>query len=182
MNAVIPTRFHSPHLAQLIETLLPVTRVTLVHTEPGHAPVRGCKNIIDTRRNISEWWLTGIGGRNAPTLLLNDDIQGTVEAFTAMLDALETADLVTLPKDGGTTPLTGWCFGIRPNTLRPDPRFGWFYTEDTIWRDAEARGLRVATVDVDVIHERANKPVIPAEFRAQVKQDRTLYLSMWGSK
>lgn len=180
MNVVIPTRFRSPQLANLIAVAKQVANVVIVHTEPHHAPVAGCVNVLDERRNIHHWWNTGLDRCVGPTLLLNDDIATTTEALTELLTALDDADLVTLPKDHGTTPLSGWCFGIHPDgNLRPDPAYGWWFGEDDIWRRATQGDYRIAVVNADVRHENENTSAVSPEFRQQIRADRRLYASRW---
>lgn len=181
MNVVIPTRFRSPSLPALIAEAQQVSNVVIVHTEPGHAPVAGCVNVLDERRNIHHWWNTGLDRCVGPTLLLNDDITTTPEALTELLTALDDADLVTLPKDHGTTPLSGWCFGIHPDgNLRPDPAYGWWYGEDDIYQRALHGGHRIVTVAAEVQHDNPDPAHVSPEFREQVKADRKLYRSRWG--
>lgn len=181
MNVVIPTRFTSPLLPALIEAAQQVAEVIIVHTEAGHPPVHGCVNVLDERRNIHHWWLTGLDASNGgPTLICNDDITATPEALRTMLDLLADADLVVLPKDYGTTPLSGWCYGIHEGgPLEPDPAYTWWYGEDDIWQRAIRNNLRIVTADVDVKHDRGDSPILPREFKQAVAADRRLYARRW---
>lgn len=181
MNAVIPTRFTNAGLWPLVEALNAANiRTVLVHTEPGHDDVPNVVNVREYARNIHSWWNVGLDECSGAALILNDDIVGDPKAFTALLNALEHADLVTLPKGYGNTPLSGWCFGIHPDgNLRPDPEFIWFYGEDDIWYRAVRDGAKIVTVDVPVIHERDDAPIVPDEFRQAVRADRQLFMLRW---
>lgn len=182
MNIIIPTRFQSEHLVELVEAGRTVATVVIVHTEPGHPPVDGCVNVHDYRRNIHRWWLTGLEVcTTAEALICNDDIEATPEALAMMLDALADADLVVLPKPFGTTPLSGWCYGINADgPLLPDPAYTWWYGEDDMWRRATRDGLRITTIDAPIVHHNSNTSHVPEEFKAAVRADRRLYRSRWS--
>lgn len=181
MSVVIPTRFRSQHLETLIRTAQQVTTVILVHTEPGHAPVRGCVNLHDYRRNIQAWWNTGLNEAGDKALVLNDDIATTPESFTTLLDALDDHDLIWIPGRVGVTPISGWCYGIRPEAIRPDEAFVWWYGDDDLYKRAIRDNLRTAVLDVPVLHDHPG-PAFPDEFTRAVRSDRALYYRRWGAR
>jgi hypothetical protein len=176
-DVVIPTRFERDSLWSLIEAASDVATVVLVHTEPGHADAPGVVNLRDYRRNIGHWWNTGLDVADGPALVLNDDVRTSSAALRALLTALDDADLVYVPgrPAKAPTPVSGWCWGVRPDLLRPDPAYTWWYSDDDLYR----RASWPTCVDVDVEHL-ARGGFGPGEFGQDVKADRALYEERWA--
>lgn len=174
---VIPTRFGRPTLPDLIAAASRVAPVVVVHTEPGHDDHPGATNVHDHRRNIHHWWNTGLDACHGPALVLNDDISATPDALAALLAALDTADLAYVPgrRPDARTPISGWCYGIRPDELRPDPAFVWWFGDDDLYRRAATPRL----VDTAVTHHQRPDMGPAPEFAQAVKADRALYRQRW---
>lgn len=177
---VIPTRFDRHTLPDLIATASTVGPVVLVHTEPGHDEHPDATNVHDYRRNIHHWWNTGLDACDGPALVLNDDVTATAEALRTLLAELRFADLVYVPgrHRKARTPISGWCFGIRPERLRPDPAFVWWYGDDDLYRRAASRRLVAARI---THHLRPDMGPAP-EFAEAVKADRALYEERWNAR
>lgn len=176
---VIPTRFERESIWPLIEQAAGVAEVILVHTEPDHNEVIGVTNVHDYRRNIQHWWNSGLScAHDGPALVMNDDLEVTAEVLEQLFEALERVDLVYVPGRGrkAATPISGWCWGVHPNQLRPDPDFVWWYGDDDLFNRAEFPLL----VNVDVKHIAREDMGAPEEFREQVKLDRELYQKRWA--
>lgn len=178
---VIPTRFDRDTLAPLIEVCQQVATVVLVHTEPGHPEIPDTVTVRSYARNIHTWWNAGLDSCDGPTLVLNDDITATAGALEALFDALDTADLVYVTGRSGTTPLSGWCFGLHPAGIRPDETFGWWYGEDDLYQRARTHGLRITPLDLPgIVHRRPGPMFADPDLQALAEQDRITYLRRWG--
>lgn len=180
---VIPTRFNRPTLPPLIEACRQVATVVLVHTEPGHVPVRGTVKVDDSDSlSIQHWWNAGLDRCTGPTLVLNDDIVATPVHLQELFDALDTADLVYVAghRIGHPTPLTGWCYGLHPNKIRPSNDFQWWYGDDDLYYRALRDGLTVSSVDVPGIeHDRGEAAFENPVHAAMVQQDHDLFVERW---
>jgi pimeloyl-ACP methyl ester carboxylesterase len=179
---VIPTRFDRATLPPLVESCIQVAETVVVHTEPGHAPIRGTIPVQDYSPSIQHWWNSGLDLCTGPTLVLNDDIYATPDDLLTLLAALDDADVVYLAghRIGHVTPLTGWCYGIRPDVIRPSNDFLWWYGEDDLYRRALRDGLRVVAVDLPGIeHRRAEVAFANPTHAAMVEQDGRLYAERW---
>lgn len=179
---VIPTRFDRSTLAPLIESCLQVAETVIVHTEPGHAPVRGTIPVHDYSTSIQHWWNSGLDKCTGPSLVLNDDIYATPEDLLQLFEALENADLVYLAghRIGHATPLTGWCYGLRPDVIRPSNDFLWWYGDDDLYRRATRDGLRVEAVTIPGIeHQRPDVAFANPVHAVMVEQDARLFAERW---
>jgi len=183
-HVVIPTRFSRQTLAPLVEACRVVAEVVLVHTEPGHAPVFGVTNVRSSSLSIQRWWNTGLDLCHGPTLVLNDDIVASPEDLELLFDALDTADVVYLAghRAGHATPLTGWCYGLRPDVIRPDDAFQWWAGDDDLYLRALRDGLTVTAVDVpDIVHHRGVEAFENPVHAAMVDADMRLLHDRFGS-
>lgn len=179
---VIPTRLDRPTLVPLVEAALEVAKVVIVHTEPGHEPLPGTIAVDDFSLSIQRWWNTGLDRCTGPTLILNDDIVARPEDLTALFDALDSADVVYLAghRIGHFTPLTGWCYGIHPDQIRPSNDFGWWAGDDDLYMRAVRDGLKVVAVDVPTIrHERVDVAFANPAHAAMVDADMKLLHERW---
>ena len=176
-SLVIPTRFGRDTLPALVDTAAHVGTVILVHTEPGHDDHPDAVNLHDYRRNIHHWWNTGLDACDGPALVLNDDVTATPDALQNMLDELRYADLVYAPGRSrkAMTPITGWCYGVRSERLRPDPAFVWWYGDDDLYQRAQSRRM----VPARITHLQRDDMGPAAEFAEAVHADRALYASRW---
>lgn len=178
---VIPTRFDRPWLDSLVKVCQSVATVVVVHTEPGHDPIPGTVSVRSDVRNIQAWWNAGIDQCSGPTLVLNDDLVVTAESLSALFDALEDADLVYVTGRQGTTPLSGWCFGLHPDGIRPDEAFRWWFGDDDLYNRAVRDNLRIVALDLpDVIHVRTGPTFPDPDLAVLAASDRLLYLERWG--
>lgn len=180
---VIPTRFNRPTLAPLIEACQQVATVVVVHTEPGHAPVRGTVTVRDHQSlSIQHWWNAGLDRCHGPTLILNDDIHATPTDLEALFDALDTADVVYVAghRVGHRTPLTGWCYGIHPDRIRPDEAFQWWAGDDDLYLRAVDAGMNVVAVDLPgIVHKRGEAAFENPAHAAMVDADMRLLAERW---
>jgi len=155
----------------------------VVHTEPGHAPIRGTVTLHDFSPSIHSWWNTGLDQCAGPTLVLNDDIHATPEDLNLLFEALEDSDVVYIAghRVGHATPLTGWCYGIKPDRIRPDTAFGWWYGDDDLYRRAVASNLTVTAVQAPGIeHRRVEVAFENPVHEAMVNADADLFRERWG--
>lgn len=181
-HVTIPTRFNRPTLMPLVAEAQQIARVVIVHTEPHHAPIRGTTAITSDSNSIQAWWNAGLNACHGPTLVLNDDVVATADDLLALFAALEDADLVYLAghRVGHATPLTGWCYGLHPDRIRPDEAFQWWYGDDDLYKRAVRDGLKVEAVDVPGIrHERLPVAFENPVHAAMVEQDAALFAKRW---
>lgn len=178
---VIPTRLDRPTVWPLIEEARQVGPVVIVHTTDT-PDVPDTITVRSTARNIHTWWNAGLDHCGDKALVLNDDIIATSSMLQLMVDALETADVVYLAghRVGHVTPLTGWCYGIRPDKIRPDEQFGWWYGDDDLYLRAQRDGLRITPVNSAIVHARGPVAFENPEHPAMVERDAALYHSRWG--
>lgn len=179
---VIPTRFDRVTTLPLIEVCREVAVPVIVHTEPGHPEIRGTVPVHDYSLSIQRWWNSGLNQCAGPTLVLNDDIVAAPEDLAALFDALDDADVVYLAghRIGHRTPLTGWCYGIRPDVIRPDNAFGWWAGDDDLYLRAVRDGLRVVAVDIPQIrHERAEVAFVNPVHGEMAQADMRLLAERW---
>lgn len=179
---VIPTHFTAPQLVPLVREAQQVATVVLVHTEPHHAPVQGTVTVQSDSRSIQAWWNRGLDVCDGPTLVLNHDVVATADDLLPLFGALETSDLVYLAghRVGHRTPLTGWCFGLHPDRIRPDEDFGWWGGDDDLYLRSLRDGLTMTAVDVPSIrHERIEAPFENAVHAVMAEQDMRLLGERW---
>jgi hypothetical protein len=171
----------APHAWRLIEEAQQVATVVLVHTRAGSVSVPGTVTVdaTDVGLHFQRWANLGLAECTGPTLIINDDIIIDAEGMAEMFRKLETNDLVTLPGRIGASPLTGWCFGLRPDRFRYDEAYIWHYGDDDIWERAKAEGARIGVANVAIVHDRGDHPNYPPELRIQVRQDRALFNKRW---
>lgn len=170
----IPTRLNRPTLYPLVEQALQVAQVVVVHTEPGHNPIPGTIVVEDYRSSIQQWWNAGLDRCAGPTIVLNDDVQASAAALQQLFDVLDNADLVYLAghRIGHSTPLTGWCYGLRPDKIRPDEAFEWWYGDDDLILRAAKMGLRIEAVNVpEIQHVRGEAAFEKPEHREMAQRD-----------
>lgn len=182
LSIVIPTRFNRATVAPLIAECIKVARVVLVHTEPDHPDVPDTVTVRSDSRNIHTWWNLGLDTCTGPALALNDDVEATAAALAALGAELDTADLVYLDQRPGPNPLTGWCFGLHPDRIRPDEAFQWWYGDDDLYRRAVRDGLTIRSVrskDIRHVRPTAQHFEDPA-MRAVVDRDRYTFRDRWG--
>jgi hypothetical protein len=183
-HVVIPTRFNRATLLPLVEEAKQIARVVIVHTEPHHAPIKGTTAIESDSKSIQAWWNVGLNACSGPTLVLNDDIVATGEDLLHLFAALESAHVVYLAghRVGHATPLTGWCFGLWPNMIRPDEAFQWWYGDDDLYLRAQRDGLKVQAVDVPTIcHDRVAAAFENPVHADMVEADAALFAERWPS-
>lgn len=183
-HVVIPTRFNRATLLPLVKEAQQIARVVIVHTEPHHAPIRGTTAIDSDSLSIQQWWNDGLNACSGPTLVLNDDVVATADDLLLLFEALETADVVYLAghRQGHETPLTGWCYGLHPERIRPDDAFQWWYGDDDLYLRAVRDGLTVEAVDVPSIrHQRVAEAFENPVHAAMVEADHALYVKRWKS-
>lgn len=178
---VIPTRFDRATLKPLIDVCQAVATVVIVHTVPGHPEPAGTVTVRSDARNIHTWWNLALNICAGPTLVLNDDVTADPKSLTTMLQALDTADLVYLTGRQGTTPLTGWCFGLRPDRIRPDESFTWWFGDDDLWQRAHAKHLTIRELDLPIRHVRTGPTFPDPAMQEAATWDQALYLRRWSS-
>lgn len=181
---VIPTRYGRDTVVPLLETCKQVANTVVVHTEPGLLRYEGTITVDDSSSDsIQHWWNAGLDRCLGPTLVLNDDVAATADDLISMFLALETgADLVYLAghRAGHATPLTGWCFGIHPDRIRPDNAFGWWYGDDDLYQSAIRSGMNVQALHLPIEHRRAEIAFENPVHAAMVSRDADLYQQRWG--
>jgi hypothetical protein len=181
---VIPTRYGRPTVVPLLEVCKQVAQTIVVLTEPDLPQHEGTISVDGTfSASIQAWWNAGLDRCTGPTLILNDDVVATPDALGQMFDALETADVVYLAghRVGHRTPLTGWCYGIHPDRIRPSNDFQWWAGDDDLYLRAVRGGLTVTAVDIPTIrHERAQAPFENPVHAAMVDADMNLLHERWG--
>jgi hypothetical protein len=170
-----------PWVWQLIDEAQKVATVVLVHTRTGSDEVPGTVTVRADHvvLHFQRWANLGLDQCDGPTLVVNDDIIVDAEGMGKMLAKLETFDLVTLPGRTTASPLTGWCFGLRPEKIRYDEAYTWYFGDDDIWERARRDGLRAAVVNVPIVHDRGDHPRFPPALRTAVAQDRARFMSLW---
>lgn len=181
---VIPTRFNRATTLPLIEVCNRVATTVVVHTEPHHARINGTVMVDDSDSNsIQHWWNAGLDKCSGPTLVLNDDIVADEDSLMHLFFTLEQVDVVYLAghRIGHRTPLTGWCYGIHPDRIRPDNAFGWWAGDDDLYLRAMAAGMKVTAVDLpNIRHERAAAAFENPIHAAMVDADMRLLAERWG--
>ena len=180
---VIPTRFNRPTLGPLIEACQAVAETVIVHTERGHAPIAGTITVRSDSLSIQQWWNAGLDVCAGPTLVLNDDIIAAPEDLEILFDALDSADIVYLAghRIGHATPLTGWCYGLRPEVIRPSNDFQWWAGDDDLYLRAIQQQLRVVAVDVPGIEHRRSVEAFSNPAHAKMAEaDMRLLRERWG--
>lgn len=180
---VIPTRFNRATLLPLVEACKQVATVVIVHTEPHHAPIEGAIPVHSESVSIQQWWNVGLDRCDGPTLILNDDIAASPEDLEQLFDALDEADVVYLSghRVGHRTPLTGWCYGLHPDRLRPDNAFGWWAGDDDLYLRAVRDGLKITALEIPTIqHHRVEAAFENPIHAAMVEADMNLLHERWG--
>lgn len=180
--AVIPTRFDRATLSPLIAAIREMATPIVVHTEPGHAPIKGTVTVRSESLSIQKWWNDGLDLCDGPTLVLNDDIEAGPFDLLTLFEALDQNDVVYLAghRVGHPTPLTGWCFGVQPDVIRPDNDFQWWYGDDDLYRRAVRDGLRIEAVDVPgIVHHRVAEAFANPVHAAMVDSDAKLFSERW---
>lgn len=181
MTIIIPTRLERPSIYPLIEAANKVDFVILVYTQPDLPRIKDVLIVDDYTRNIQHWWNSGLMFADEKALILNDDIKATSEDLIDMLDQLEDSDLVYTggrPHDHAS-PMSGWAFGLRPDVLRPDNAFQWWYGEDDIYLRAQKHGLRITEVPTNIQHFPSEKMFPDDELEAAVIEDKMLFERRW---
>jgi hypothetical protein len=159
ISAVIPTLYHPPQLARLLDVLkADEVEVNLLESgQYGHS--------------IYRMWNAGVGMSSGDYIaILNDDITilpGTLTMMAAVLEAQPRLGVVYpdqhaplkagLPEKivvqlttgsarvGG---MTGFCFMFRRGLMIPfDERFNWWFGDDQFEFDVRAEGLEVGRVN-----------------------------------
>lgn len=177
---VIATNFaRSTHTEQLIQTAQKVSDVVLVHTLPDLEERRGCINIVETERSYPVWINRGLEVCSGPTLVLNDDLVMTRDLMVRLIKRLENADMAVIPKMGGVTPISGYAFGLRPEKLRFNQDYRWWYSDDDMWMRAVTQGMKISTVPGTVVHDRQGRPSYPRDLTMAVRADRALFARTW---
>jgi hypothetical protein len=181
--AVIPTRFDRETLAPLVQALQPICTVVIVHTEPDHPHIQGTVRVEDFSPSIQHWWNSGLDQCDGPTLVLNDDIEASTEDLEALFGALDHNDVVYVAghRIGHRTPLTGWCYGIHPDRIRPDEAFGWWAGDDDLFLRAMAENMAVAAIHLpNIVHKRIEAAFGNPVHAAMVDADMKLLAERWG--
>lgn len=174
----------APHVWHLIDEATQVATVILVHTKPDTPEVPGTVTVRADHVNLHypRWANLGLDQCHGPTLMVNDDIIIDAEGLSEMFRKLEGADLVTLPGRYGTTPLTGWCFGLNPALFRFDEDYRWFASDDQLWMEATKEQHKIAVANVPIVHDRGSHPPFPPQLRQAVQQDRNRFTAKWGRR
>lgn len=186
---VIPTNLRRSLLTYLllVEAMSAVDQVVIVATELGTRVPAGCTAVFsEDVFNFHTWVNRGLEVvGSGPTLVLNDDLVMSADSMRFMLRALDDADLVVLPDGRGTTPISGWCYGVHAENplTRMDETFGWWFGDDDLWQRTAAGG-RIEVCSVPVGHDRTDefgrrRPGYPPRMAAQVRLDRQLYADRW---
>lgn len=178
---VIPTNFSRTELVWgVIEEAKKVANVVLVHTEEGTAEVEGTTTVRAHDKFSFPYWINrGLDVCDGPTIILNDDIIMPSTSMERMLDALDGYDLLTLPKLGGVTPISGWAHGLNPDRLRYDEEYNWWYSDDDLWERAKAGHYKITVADAPHVHDRERRPSYPPHLRPKVIADRARFSALW---
>lgn len=207
--AVIPTLGVSPWLLQLRENLTAAgVTVRMVVNSPGLSPHRangnrsGVHTQIAPGQSIYRTWNEAMDvakRRGSPLLILNDDIELTVESIRLMLHELRMNDQWTVLgfdyldsvhltiestsvtfRQGG---LGGFAFAVDPMTCpKVDERFKWWYGDDDLVRRCIKQSLRVGILrGCPVIHHsswsmNSFPHLLPEGWE---HDDRELYAELW---
>lgn len=170
--------------APLIEVCQRVAEVVIVHTAPDPILYEGTVAVDGSgSRSIQRWWNIGLDRCDGPTLVLNDDITVTTASLEHLFDELDNADIVYLAghRVGHRTPLTGWCYGIHPDRIRPDEAFGWWAGDDDLYLRAVAQGMKITAVDEpDIRHVRSNISFESPTHAEMAIHDMGLLHERWG--
>jgi hypothetical protein len=103
--------------------------------------------------NIQRWWNLGIeaavfNGADS-VVVVNDDVAaapGDLLELAAHIEAGEPhSPMLVWPDDpehatGRVTSMTGWCWAIDPQRIRPDESFSWWYGDNDL--ELRARAMR----------------------------------------
>ena len=180
----IPTRYGRDTVIPLLETCTQVATTIVVHTEPDLPIFDGTQTVDDSEsKSIQHWWNAGLDQCHGPTLVLNDDIIATPENLNTLFEALQTADIVYLAghRVGHRTPLTGWCYGLHPDRIRPDEDFGWWAGDDDLYLRAVRDGFTVHAVDIpEIRHARSGVAFESDTHAAMALKDMDLLRERWG--
>ena len=181
MFITIPTRFDRDLIWPRIEACKQVAELVIVHTEPGHDDVPEVVNVRDYSRSIQHWWNSGLDRCSGPTLVLNDDIVAAPEDLATMLEELTRADVVYLAghRVGHATPLTGWCYGIHPDRIRPDTDFQWWGGDDDLFKRAVRDGLTISALHLPIEHRRGEAAFHDPIHAAMAHEDMKLLAERW---
>lgn len=211
--AVIPTLGVSPWLPELRETLIEAgVIVRLVMNNPGlfarngHGGSTGGSTTIAPNQGIYRTWNKAMDSaerNNQPLLVLNDDIELTVESVRMMIEAMRTTEWTVLGFDysnrsdrrakdrfestsgtfrqGG---LGGFAFCVDPiHCPRVDERFRWYYGDDDLVKQCVTKGLGVAIFrGCTVLHHSSWSAnhfghLLPEGWQ---EHDESLFRELWG--
>lgn len=145
----------------------------------------------DGPMNIQRWWNLGIDyavkyGDCDVAVVVNDDVEAEPGEFRRLAERLSVTGMdlmypwVPEHAHGRVTAITGWCFAIDPQCLRPDETFEWWYGDNDLELRTEVGcamsfdGLRVRHLRKDWSYDR------PVD--AMIRRDRELFNIRWGWK
>lgn len=202
---VIPTRGNRNHqVAPLLDLGVPTVLVHTVIVMPSSTPVE--YDMANVRYvpvsqhpvNISRWWNAGLDAAMelgaSSCVVMNDDVQCVDPAAVTLLGSMAVRGLsYVYPRSTpGWTPMTGWCFGINPDLIRPDEDYQFWCGEDDMFQRASAQGLPAVGVDLrrssspDAIQHTRDSHYTDDELHGELALQRlidvdvALYASRWG--
>ncbi len=164
----------------------------VVHTGPVIEAVGETKPIVDQGEpiNIQRWWNGGIDkavecGADV-VVVVNDDVRAGEGALIELAKRIQP-DQYGSPAlawlhdpqhaEMRVTPITGYCFALDPQRIRPDEAFKWWYGDNDL--ELRARALNpapgvISVTCLDVEHLRVDcrydRPV-----QHLIQQDRVLF-------
>ena len=169
----IPTAGSHPFLVQnLVEdSQLPRQQFIIVRTHPQAQVPEGCIVLDDfASPNIQRWWKRGIDEATArgatAVAVLNDDLRIKAETLPTLCKELRSSGAVIATPSRPETrlglhkgrlipysPVIWGCLWVidAASTLRPDPRYVWWYGDNDL--DIRARRDHGGIVSCDVMYE-----------------------------
>ena len=190
----VPTAGSHPELldAMIRDCGLPRENIVIIATATGVTVPEGCIVIEDLGpRNIQRWWTTGIEeskSRGAAVVaVVNDDIRLTPQTLPQLREALEsTGATIASPSRPPRrdrrhrrplvpySPRIWGCLWLldASSSLRPDPRYVWWYGDCDLDIRARRDFRGVVTRDVEYEHYYPGEGTgLSAELTAQTDKD-----------
>lgn len=178
----VPTRGDHPDLLEAFVATsgLPRERVVVVRTADCDVPDGVV--VVDDRGpvNVHRWWNVGLdvaedGGAEF-VAVLNDDVRIRSTSLILLAGALAVTDAVLAWS--APSGITGWAYMVRPDAIRPDERFRWWFGDNDLAMQA---GEAYVGIDARIHHLAGNATTsADPELQRLAALDEPKFKQKWG--
>jgi hypothetical protein len=184
--AVIPTRDRPQKYAAAVKAIS--TQVDYLVTVGHHRPLYAVGDRIvryeDEPANISTMWNLGLsaaaklaGDRGHLIAVMNDDTIPNSDWFQLIQDRMQAEHTVLGSgrrgnREARKTQLAGHAFVVRGGTIKANPAYAWWVSDDWLEKEAREKWGGVSIVDEAIVkHSHEN---LPKDHPLQVQSERDL--------